>query len=166
MSWGTTCPRGISRSFGHLKAVGFHSVFIVDIGAHRGDRTRLALDVFPESKFLLIEPLQEMRVQLDALCQEHPNVRRVECAAGPEKGEMPLNIISEDLMGSSLLPMGSEAVRRMVKIETIDSLLNGTLPDIVKLDVQGFEIEALKGAENLFGKTELFIVETSFFDFF
>ncbi|HRK75356.1 MAG TPA: FkbM family methyltransferase, partial [Rhodothermales bacterium] len=39
------------------------------------------------------------------------------------------------------------------------------VPDLVKMDIQGFEVEALKGAESIFGKTELFILETSLFRF-
>jgi len=39
------------------------------------------------------------------------------------------------------------------------------MPDLVKLDVQGFELEVLSGAETTFGRTELFIVETSLFRF-
>jgi hypothetical protein len=39
------------------------------------------------------------------------------------------------------------------------------VPDLVKLDVQGFELEVLRGAPSLFGGTELFVVETSLFAF-
>ena len=39
------------------------------------------------------------------------------------------------------------------------------MPDLVKLDVQGFELEALKGATRLFGPVEAFILETSLFRF-
>jgi len=39
------------------------------------------------------------------------------------------------------------------------------IPDLVKLDVQGFELEALKGATQLFGRTEVFIMETPLFRF-
>lgn len=38
-------------------------------------------------------------------------------------------------------------------------------PELVKLDVQGFELEALLGASLLFGYTEVFILEVSFFPF-
>lgn len=38
-------------------------------------------------------------------------------------------------------------------------------PDLVKLDIQGFELEALAVATSLFGKTEVFIIETSLFSF-
>ena len=59
--------------------------------------------------------------------------------------------------------------QRKTKITMIDTLLAGpyrsTHPDLVKLDVQGFEVEALLGAQTLFGKTEVFILETSLFKF-
>jgi hypothetical protein len=51
---------------------------------------------------------------------------------------------------------------------TIDSLVEQgaiVMPDLVKLDVQGFELEALKGATRLFGPVEAFILETSLFRF-
>jgi len=36
---------------------------------------------------------------------------------------------------------------------------------LVKLDIQGFELEALAGASSLYGETEVFIMETSLFAF-
>ncbi|MEZ4781125.1 MAG: FkbM family methyltransferase [Flavobacteriaceae bacterium] len=34
-------------------------------------------------------------------------------------------------------------------------------PDMVKIDAEGLDIEVLKGANNLFGKTEIFLVEVA-----
>jgi FkbM family methyltransferase len=61
--------------------------------------------------------------------------------------------IWDDLAGSSFLPSESDELResgkqRSVKIVTIDSLLEKDMmpmPQLVKLDIQGFELEALKG---------------------
>ncbi len=39
------------------------------------------------------------------------------------------------------------------------------IPEFVKMDVQGFEIEALRGATKLPGQTKLFIFESSLFKF-
>jgi len=39
------------------------------------------------------------------------------------------------------------------------------MPDLIKLDIQGFELKALPGATTTFGRTEVFIVDTSLFAF-
>jgi hypothetical protein len=39
-------------------------------------------------------------------------------------------------------------------------------PDLVKLDIQGFELKALMGATSTFSRTEMFIMEVSLFEFF
>jgi hypothetical protein len=54
---------------------------------------------------------------------------------------------------------------RQVPIITIDSLFDEQqeLPQLAKLDIQGFELEALSGATKLFGHTECFIVEVNLF---
>jgi hypothetical protein len=75
---------------------------------------------------------------------------------------------NSDLVGSSYvadhLPPGG--TWRPTSIVTLDSLANARRsPDLVKIDVQGFELEVLRGSEALFGSTELFIVEVNFFRF-
>ncbi|MBK8551293.1 MAG: FkbM family methyltransferase [Ignavibacteria bacterium] len=80
---------------------------------------------------------------------------------------------SEDLAWANCLVKENEYFQsinkqRIIPIITIDSLIeNGDIeiPELVKMDIQGFELEALKGATKLFGKSELFILETSMFEF-
>lgn len=155
-----------------IRARNFNPKLILDVGANRGDWTRMAKAVFPKASFLLIEPQVEMRQSLNALCSKFENISWIEAGAGSKEGKL-VQTIWDDLAGSSFLPHVDENLlrsgkQREVEIVTIDSLLssrNLTIPDLVKLDIQGFEIEALRGANSLFGKTELFIMEVSLFAF-
>lgn len=165
-------PVGDMRCFlEDVAARGFEPRAILDVGANQGDWSRLAAAIFPSASFVLIEPQDEMRGPLEQFCREFPKARRVEGGAGAREGELILTV-SEDLQGSSFLPEENAPSttgkkRRGVKIVTIDSLYDGKVdfPDLVKLDIQGFELEALKGAQGLFGRTELFILEVSLYEF-
>ena len=167
-------PIGILDCFlEDIKARGFSPRGIVDIGANRGDWTRQARLVFPDTPTLMIEPQAEMEIHLFKTTMELPDCHYVKAGVGREEGEL-VQTIWEDLAGSSFLP-GADAeqlaagTQRKTKITTINTLLldhyAALRPDLVKLDIQGFELEALSGASTLFGKTEVFILETSLFRF-
>jgi hypothetical protein len=55
-----------------IKARGFLPRGIVDVGANRGDWTRMALSVFPGTPVLTIEPQHQMAACLSALLTEMP----------------------------------------------------------------------------------------------
>jgi FkbM family methyltransferase len=153
-----------------IAARGFHPGTILDVGANKADWSRIAVEFFPDASYLLIEPQREMAPFLEQFCRDYPKASHVEAGAGATPGELVLTVW-DDLQGSSLLPAENvpgaiDKERRKIKIVTIDSLYEqgSALPDLVKLDIQGFELEALKGAQKLFGHTELFILEVSLFD--
>jgi FkbM family methyltransferase len=163
----------IHRFLGDLKARGFTPRGIIDVGANQGNWTRMALSVFPSTPVLLIEPQDEMRDRLIALAKENAGCHYIMAGAGRAEGQL-IQTIWDDFAGSSFLPAGNEEAlragkQRNTKIITIDSVLaeahRDFHPDLVKLDIQGFELEALSGAEAIFGRTEVFIVETSLFEF-
>jgi FkbM family methyltransferase len=156
-----------------IRARGFVPRGIIDVGANRGDWTRMALSIFPKTPVLMIEPQDEMEVSLSELTRTVPNCQFVKAGAGREPGEL-VQTIWEDSFGSSFLPpVNADLLRagkqRKTRIVTLDNLLADTypqfVPDLVKLDVQGFEFEVLAGGESLFGRTEVFILETSLFRF-
>ncbi|MDD5350416.1 MAG: FkbM family methyltransferase [Chthoniobacteraceae bacterium] len=169
-----TQPLGhIEHFLGDVRARGFAPRGIVDVGANRGDWARLALKMFPEAAILMIEPQEEMQARLTELAQSRPGCHYVKAGAGRESGEL-VQTIWPDLAGSSFLPPADDGqlkagTQRKTPIITLDKLLTKTYPnfspDLVKLDVQGFELEALAGGASLFGRTELFILETSLFSF-
>jgi FkbM family methyltransferase len=156
-----------------IRARGFSPRGIIDVGANRGDWTRMALSIFPKTPVLMIEPQDEMEASLSELARTIPDCHFVKAGAGREPGEL-VQTIWEDSEGSSFLPpVNADLLRtgkqRKTRIVTLDHLLADThpqfVPDLVKLDVQGFEFEVLAGGESLFGITEIFILETSLFRF-
>jgi FkbM family methyltransferase len=156
-----------------LRARGFVPRGIIDVGANKGNWTHMALSIFPKTPVLMIEPQDEMEAYLSELTKTRPNCYYIKAGAGHKNGEL-VQTIWEDSEGSSFLPAEDPNLlkagkQRKTRLATIDSLLAQDfphfMPDLVKLDIQGFELEALSGAETLFGKTEIFILEASLFTF-
>ena len=172
-------PGSSNRSIGNmtffmedLKARGLYPLSILDVGANKADWSRQAKAVFPDARCLLIEPQLEMKSQLDLFCQDFPDSKYILAGAGAKKEELTFTVW-DNLTGSSFLPKEvrdwkKSGKQRSVPIITIDSLIEIEKiepPQLVKLDIQGFELEALKGGTSLFGTTEVFILEVSLFPF-
>ncbi len=141
---------------------------ILDVGANNAGWSRMAKEVYPEANFYLIEPQIEMKEHLDRFCRDFENSSYFLVGAGAKKDKLTFTIW-DDLEGSSFLPKpNSNLKQREIEIITIDDLLESSrmdFPEIIKLDIQGFELEALKGAEKTFGITEVYILEVSLFTF-
>lgn len=169
----TERPIGNVRMFlEDIRERGFRPKGIIDVGANQGNWTRMALAVFPNAKVTMIEPQKEMCESLIKLCSENQAVNFIQAGAGRKKGEL-IQTIWEDLAGSSfiiepndeMLRKGRQRITQMVTIDDVVKDRKDFTPDLVKLDIQGFELEALNGATSLFGKTQLFILETSLYHF-
>jgi FkbM family methyltransferase len=155
-----------------LQGRGFAPSLAVDVGAHRGHWTEMLREIFPTVEVLMIEPQPELSSALEEVSGRLSGVRWVQAAAGARE-ETRLQTIWEDLQGSSFLPRRdpvreARGEQRPARVRRLDDLLAesfGRAPDIVKLDVQGFELEVLRGCPSIFGKTEVFVLETSLYAF-
>jgi FkbM family methyltransferase len=133
-----------------------------DIGAYAGSRTDMFLEIGC-SRVITVEPVTEYA---DRLVKKYENDKRiivVSAAAGPENGIGSLKIHRQEA-DSALSSMSQEWIAsvedhpewgllatdwsesRMVPIITIDSLIgkHGE-PDFIKIDVEGWEQEVIKG---------------------
>lgn len=149
-----------------IRARGFRPQNILDIGANRGDWSRIARHWFPDASFTLVEPQVEMKETLDAFCAETASARWIHAGAGAEEGELRLTVLPDQVSSSFAISERNAKEwglpQRVVRMTTLDRLCVeeiGAIPELVKVDAEGFEYEILKGAQSLFGKTEVFLLE-------
>jgi FkbM family methyltransferase len=154
----------------HLVEKNFRPEIILDIGAGKGTWSIGAGQHFKDAEFFMIEPLLESEEKLGTLCKKNPRFHYILTAAGQESGEKRMNI-TPDLFGSTLLSYyaGEDpAQQRKVPVAAIDQMIfEGKIkpPHLVKIDVQGSELDVLRGGQKMFDTAEVFIIETSLFEF-
>lgn len=120
---------------------------VIDVGAYTGLFTLLALHA-GAAEVIAIEPNKAgYRRLLENLAGRFPNVRTIRAAASNRHGRAFLAIAPENL-GICSTGKVTDAGGQPIHVLTIDSL-ERTLPvTVIKLDIEGHELLALKGAEN------------------
>lgn len=153
----------------HAKKMGFMPATVIDGGAARGNWSKECSAVFPDARYLLIEPLAEYEKELKDAAGTIKRAAVVPLVLKSESGAVAFNV-HPDLEGSSLfMEEGGVAVNgftRTLPAGTLDTVIaeNGADgPYLLKLDVQGAELDVLRGAEETLKNTEYVILETSLF---
>jgi FkbM family methyltransferase len=159
--WG---PRGQMDTLRRIRAQGVVLKQIVDAGAFDGSWTRECMRVFPEARYLLVDPLPANEAALRSLQAEHPNTRfwLGALGSGPDTRELFEHKDQSSFLASDRYDTTSS---RPVQLRALDSFLDSAdldAPDLIKADVQGYELEVLRGAEKSLKSTQLLLLEVSF----
>lgn len=149
----------------NLRRAGFRPKEIIDAGAFRGDWTCVARAVFPEARFLLIEPQSDCGEALRGMILPDGKVRLSQTLLGKDKGEVRFLVegTNSRILAADWNP-GPDARVETYPVDTLQDVARREgfeRPDFIKLDLQGHELEALAGAGDLFGTCEVFMVEVS-----
>lgn len=160
----------LSGMLKHAKQCGFNPQTIIDVGAAYGHISKEMSQIFPSAKIEMFEPLVEYSSSLSQVLSELPNARLHPFAAGNREGDITFNV-HKDLVGSSLYNEIEGALvdgePRQVKITRLDSVCaSADAPILLKVDVQGAELDVLQGASSLLPKIELIVLEVSLFAFY
>ncbi len=148
------------------------TTLILDVGANIGDFARMARHFCPVAKIICFEPLPSCREPLVEVSRTIGNCEVVSTAVGEKPQSAELNV-NEWSASSSLLPMRARHseewpftkntttitidVRRLDDLLEIESVPAST---VMKLDIQGFELSALKGAERVLSRVRAVALET------
>ena len=157
----------ISAFIGLIKSAGYSPKLIVDIGANHGSWSRVWKKAFPETSFILVEPQHWLKVSFSDILDEKTKFLPIGVAASDGIAKFTINADRDDsstftLDENSASALGYKQVEIPVKcLNTIVKEEAAFVPDMVKIDAEGLDIEVLKGATDLFGKTEIFFVEAS-----
>ncbi len=161
-NWG---PRGFAATLQQLGRHGIVPRTVVDIGAATGSWCRECLQVLPDARYFLVDPLPTNEPQLRALAGQHSSVTYWLGGIGAEPGRQPIWVHGDQSsFHRSEYSRSDQAVRREIEIRTLDSFVaTGQIPppEFIKADVQGYELEVLRGAVRCLRDAELLLLELS-----
>jgi len=178
--WTTLCRYRVAAGVEHvtvLQNVG-QLGSIVDVGANRGQFALVARQCFPAAQIISFEPLLTPAGIFQKIFADDDMVVLHEAAIGPEAGEAIIHLAGRD-DSSSLLPITTlqnmlfpgtaEVGVTTVKVVRLSDCVfreNIAAPALLKLDVQGFELQALVGCEDILGHFSWVYVECSFIELY
>ena len=150
-----------------------HLRWVVDVGANVGQWSNALLDLISPEKLIMIEPGPDSFAKLTEKFGAKANIELHNVAIGETDGVTTLRV-TRDSTGASVLPPRAE-MRELIggnwtvenevqcPMRKLDTLLAG-LPEIslLKIDVQGYEKEALAGATEILRKTKFLLIELNY----
>jgi FkbM family methyltransferase len=149
----------------NLRKPGLSPATLIDAGVAGG--TRALYDAFPHAYLVLIEPVREFAEGIAKLLEGRDG-EHIQAALGAGLGNAMLHFDPEVPAVSSMLLRTHGAPRsteeRPVPITTLDELWRRREwgpPFGLKLDVEGYEHEAIAGATELLSETQFVIAEVA-----
>jgi len=122
----------------------------VDVGAHIGSVLARVHHHQPSARIIAIEAMPDKAARL---VRYFPYAQVHACAVGARDGDVPFYVHPTQTAYSSVLaPVGAEASQtRVIRVplRRLDDLVPHQQVDVVKIDVEGAELDALRGASGL-----------------
>jgi FkbM family methyltransferase len=168
---GPGSTEGLTPFFSMLKGRGFNPKHIIDVGANRGYWTRAAIRFFPEAQYTLVEPQDFLKTYVQDLIDAGHKIRWVNAGVSDSPSKLQFTLSNRD--DSSTFTLSKDQAQAaglrqiLVDVKTLNEISRDSgapPPEMVKIDAEGLDLRALKGASDLFGHTDIFLVEVAIFD--
>lgn len=166
---------GVGAAIEHRRQIAaLELATIVDVGANVGQFTLLATALFPRARVIAFEPLAGPAARFARLFAGNARIMLHRAALGPADAKASMHV-SRAADSSSLLPIGGlqaeifpgteEVGTEQVTVAPLERFVAAAdivAPALLKIDVQGYELEVLRGAAPLLDRFTWIYVEASF----
>lgn len=146
---------------------------ILDIGAHKGWFFHCWQDWCPQAEVHAFEPYPESFEATQRLYGNDPRVHLQQVGVGEEPGELAFHVLNDSKVSNSFLPPQREAWEQVrygtgavtqirVPVTTVDTYVQSQQLEriyLMKIDVQGYEMHLLRGAQQSLPRVDYILVE-------
>lgn len=151
------------RTLRMMRAEGFAPRSAIDVGAYHGEWTNAFKRVFPAARVLMVEPQQSEASVLRAVADGYGDVDVRMVLVGPEErqavpfmlGGTSSTVLGAGENGQAVTPLAMTTLDKVVTDVEMEQV------DILKLDVQGYELEVLRGGVGCLSVAEVVMLEVS-----
>jgi FkbM family methyltransferase len=159
-----------NRNEGHFKRLifyknkGINFRNILDIGAYNGSWTQLVKNIFPEANILMVEA----NTDKENILKKIGNYRIALLSSEENKEVNYYKSTSNDASGNSIYL--ENTVYKFIPEKRITTTLKLILPkdahyDLIKMDVQGSELDIIKGGLDIIKKSKFLLLELQIFEY-
>ncbi len=143
---------------------------IIDIGGADGTTGKMFAGSFPNNEVWIFEPILENLKKLENVKSQFKNIVIIPKAAGNSTQSTTINKAAS-ITSSSLFslrsdlasPLLANAITQIgiesIEMTRLDDIITNSSIGILKMDVQGYELEVLKGGTNTLRHTDIIITE-------
>jgi FkbM family methyltransferase len=140
------------KFYNNLKALDVSLNNIIDGGCHEGGWTERVKEIYPDANYHLIDAQDIFKDKLEKLGKFY-------CAAlGQNNEERKFYFAKnkEKATGSSLYEENSNVLfdEKLINTQKLKDVVPDQTYDVIKLDIQGAELEVIEGSLDLFSKTK------------
>jgi FkbM family methyltransferase len=158
---------------------------IFDVGSYKGEFVDIFANEYKNAKFYLFEPMQESFFYLKKKFKNKKNICIINKGICDKNMVLPLNVnvtsnastfsemndnaffykLRKFLLGEKKLVIKKE-ICKLTSLDEFTKKNNVNNIDLLKIDVEGFEFKALKGAKDILKKTKYILIEITFSNIF
>ncbi|GIV38770.1 MAG: hypothetical protein KatS3mg033_0570 [Thermonema sp.] len=147
-----------------------HTIF--DVGAYDGQTALLYASLFPKARVYAFEPFSDSFQKAAELAKQEARIEPYQLAVSSSNGKGMLNVnkfeatnslLVSNKIGNNIDELTHTIRTEEVKTTTLDAFCKNkdiSFIDILKMDIQGGELEALKGAEELLKRQKIGLLYT------